>query len=296
MDKLQNGKSQNGKLQNSKQEEKLVSVIIPTFNRAWTLEKAVDSVLAQDYHAIEIIIINDGSIDNTLEILKRYGNKISVLTRENSGVSAARNLGIERSHGEFIAFLDSDDTWEPDKISCQIDFFEQHPDALICQTEEIWIRRGKRVNPRIKHKKPSGLFFEASLHLCLVSPSAVMIHKKLFAIKGVFNENFPVCEDYDLWLRILTDYPIYLIDRPCTIKHGGHGDQLSSNHSQDKYRIASIVSLIQSKILSMEQEKMASEVLEKKCRIYGNGCLKRERYDEGRYYLGLYDSLFGIKL
>ncbi len=277
-------------------QEKLVSVIIPTFNRAWALEKAVDSVLAQDYEAIEIIVIDDGSTDNTLDLLEGYGNKIQVLSQENKGVSAARNLGIKRSHGEFVALLDSDDAWEADKISCQISFFEQHPDALICQTEEIWIRKGKRVNPKIKHKKPSGMIFEASLHLCLVSPSAVMIRKKLFELKGGFNEDFPVCEDYDLWLRISADHPIFLIDKPCTIKHGGHEDQLSAHHSQDKYRIASIVNLIKSKILSWEQEKMAAKVLEKKCQIYGNGCLKRGRAEEGQYYLGLYDSLFGTVL
>ncbi|MCP3941976.1 MAG: glycosyltransferase [Desulfobacteraceae bacterium] len=277
-------------------QEKLVSVIIPTFNRAWTLKNAVDSVLDQNYDAIEIIIIDDGSTDNTLDILDGYGNKIQVLTQANSGVSAARNLGIKRSHGEFIALLDSDDAWEPDKISCQIDFFERNPDALICQTEEIWIRNGKRVNPKIKHQKPSGMIFDASLHLCLVSPSAVMIRKELFELKGYFNEEFLVCEDYDFWLRILADYPIFLVDKPCTIKHGGHGDQLSAHHSQDKYRIASIVGLIQSKTLSRQQEKTAAKVLEKKCRIYGNGCLKRQRDEEGQYYLGLYQSLFGICL
>jgi len=272
--------------------EKLVSVIIPTFNRAWALKAAVDSALAQDYEEIEIIVIDDGSTDTTQDLLGGYGNKIQVLTQQNSGVSAARNLGIKFSHGEFIALLDSDDAWEPDKISCQIDFFESHPDALICQTEEIWIRKGKRVNPKVKHQKPSGMIFEPSLHLCLVSPSAVMIRKKLFKLKGGFNEDFPVCEDYDLWLRISADYPIFLIDKPCTIKHGGHEDQLSAHHSQDKYRIASIVSLIQSKTLSRDQEKMAAKVLEKKCRIYGNGCLKRQRDEEGQYYLGLYQSLF----
>ena len=272
--------------------EKIVSVIIPTFNRAWALEKAVDSVLAQDYKAIEVIVIDDGSTDNTLDLLSGYGNRIQVISQQNKGVSSARNLGIKRSHGKFIALLDSDDAWEPDKISCQIGFFEQHPDALICQTEEIWIRNGKRVNPKVKHKKPSGMIFESSLHLCLVSPSAVMIRKKLFELKGVFNEDFPVCEDYDLWLRISADHPIFLIDKPCTVKHGGHEDQLSAHHSQDKYRIASIVNLIQSKLLSREQERMAAKVLEKKCQIYGNGCLKRGRAEEGHYYLGLYDSLF----
>lgn len=274
----------------------LVSVIIPTFNRAWTLKTAIDSVLGQTHDEIEIIVIDDGSTDNTPDLLAGYGNQIQVFTQKNRGVSAARNLGIKQSHGEFIALLDSDDAWATDKISCQIYFFDQNPDALICQTEEIWIRKGRRVNPKIKHQKPSGMIFEPSLHLCLVSPSAVMIRKKLFELKGGFNEDFPVCEDYDLWLRIAADYPIFLIDKPCTLKHGGHEDQLSAHHSQDKYRIASIVGLIQSGSLSREQESMAANVLEKKCWIYGNGCLKRGRSEEGQHYLGLYDSILGTDL
>lgn len=276
--------------------KKLVSVIIPTFNRAWALKTAIDSVLAQTHDEIEIIVIDDGSTDTTPDLLAGYGNQIQVFVQKNRGVSAARNFGIKRSHGEFIALLDSDDAWERDKISCQINFFDQNPDALICQTEEIWIRRGRRVNPKVKHQKPSGMIFEPSLYLCLVSPSAVMIRKKLFELKGGFNEDFPVCEDYDLWLRIAIDTPIFLIDKPCTIKHGGHEDQLSAHHSQDKYRIASIVGLIQSGSLSREQELMAASVLEKKCWIYGNGCLKRGRTEEGQYYLGLYESLVGKNL
>ncbi len=269
----------------------LVSVIIPTFNRAWTLKNAVDSVLAQDYKPIEIIVIDDGSTDNTKELLEEYRDKIQVLTQPNKGVSGARNKGIKNSKGEFIALLDSDDAWEKNKISYQVDFFEKNPHALICQTEEIWIRNGRRVNPRKKHKKPSGMIFKASLDLCLVSPSAVMMRKKLFDLKGYFNEEFPVCEDYDLWLRIGAEHPVFLIDIPGTIKSGGHKDQLSAFHSQDKYRIASIINLIQGKTLSLDQEKAASKVLKEKCFIYGNGCLKRGKKQEGNYYLGLYNSL-----
>ncbi len=277
-----------------KNREKRVSVVIPTFNRAWTLKKALDSALAQDYQGIEILVVDDGSTDNTPALLASYQERIHVLTQPNQGVSAARNRGIRHSRGEFIAFLDSDDAWEPHKISCQVDFFDKNPRAMICQTQEIWIRNGLRVNPRKKHQKPSGMIFEPSLDLCLVSPSAVMMRQDLFRLKGVFNEAFPVCEDYDLWLRISADYPVYLIDRPGTIKCGGHRDQLSAHHSQDKYRIASLVQLIQGKHLTQEQERRAAAVLEKKCRIYGEGCLKRGRTQEGRDYLELYQRLFDL--
>jgi len=269
----------------------LVSVILPTYNRAWTLKDAVDSVLLQDYPNIEFIIIDDGSEDNTQELLGVYKNEITVFYQANKGVSAARNKGIKESKGDFIALLDSDDAWDKKKISCQMEFFNNHPEALICQTEEIWIRNGKKVNPKVKHKKPSGMIFEQSLHLCLVSPSAVMMKRQLFELKGYFNEDFTVCEDYDLWLRVSSTLPVFLIDKPYTIKRGGHKDQLSNFHSQDKFRIRSLSTLIESGNLTLDQTQKAKNVLKKKCVIYGNGCIKRGKKEEGEFYLGLTQKL-----
>ena len=131
------------------------------------------------------------------------------------------------------------------------------------------------------------MIFKPSLELCLVSPSAVMMRKQLFDQKGTFNEAFPVCEDYDLWLRISHDTPVYLIDTRLTVKTGGHGDQLSAAHSQDKYRIQSILNLIESNVLSSDQEQAALKVFKEKCRIFANGCIKRGRENEGAHYLKL---------
>ncbi len=264
-----------------------VSVIIPTFNRAHVLGRAVDSVLAQDYGLLDIVVVDDGSTDNTPELLEGYGDKIRLLHQVNKGVSAARNLGIRESCGRFIALLDSDDAWTPDKISTQMTFFDAHPRAMICQTEEIWIRNGRRVNPKVKHKKPSGMIFAPSLKLCLVSPSAVMMKRELLDQKGGFNEAFPVCEDYDLWLRITADTPVFLIDAPCTIKYGGHADQLSASRSQDRYRIAAMVNLLRSGTLSHKQKAQTVQVLQARCLVYGNGCVKRGRQEEGAWYLAL---------
>lgn len=268
-------------------EAPLVSVIVPTYNRAWTVLKAVDSVLGQDYPHIELIVIDDGSTDETGQLLKKYKDKITVLHQTNQGVSAARNYGIRTSSGDFIALLDSDDTWDKRKVTCQIDFFKDHPEAMICQTEEIWIRNGRRVNPKLKHKKPSGMIFEPSLKLCLVSPSAVMMRKEVFDRFGIFNESFPVCEDYDLWLRVSAFLPVFLIEKPYTIKYGGHDDQLSRSHSQDKYRIQSLKSLIESGHLTTRQKHAAVSVLKEKSIIYGNGCIKRGKKEEGQAYLEL---------
>ncbi|WDP93391.1 MAG: glycosyltransferase family 2 protein [Desulfobacter sp.] len=271
------------------EENRLVSVIIPTYNRAHVLARALDSVLAQEYNPVEVVVVDDGSTDQTPALLAGYGERIRVLTQPNKGVSAARNLGIRKSRGAFIALLDSDDAWTPEKLSVQMDFMLADPGVLICQTEEVWIRNGRRVNPKVKHKKPSGMIFKPSLKLCLVSPSAVMMRRQLFETKGMFNEDFPVCEDYDLWLRVSRDTPVHLIDIPCTVKYGGHDDQLSASHSQDKYRIQSILNLIRDEGLSQGQKDAALKVMVKKCRVYGNGCLKRGRQDEGHYYLGLAD-------
>jgi glycosyltransferase involved in cell wall biosynthesis len=265
----------------------LVSVILPTYNRAWILREAIDSVLSQNYPNIELIVVDDGSTDRTAELLASYGDSIRVLSQKNKGVSAARNAGIKKSRGKFIALLDSDDTWMQGKISCQVEFFKNHPEAMICQTDEIWIRKGVRINPRKKHKKLSGMIFEPSLHLCLVSPSAVMMRRKLFELKGYFNEKFTICEDYDLWLRVSSTLPIYLIDKAYIIKKGGHDDQLSALHSRDKFRIASLKALIESHELSHDQKMAAMAVLKDKCGIYGNGCMKRGRKQEAEYYFRL---------
>jgi glycosyltransferase involved in cell wall biosynthesis len=262
----------------------LVSVIIPTFNRAWSIKRAIDSVFAQNYPKFELIVVDDGSMDETPGILSSYGHAIRIISQTNSGVSAARNRGIAEASGKHIAFLDSDDFWLPKKLSAQVDFFSSHPDALICQTEEIWIKNGRRMNPKKKHQKPSGMIFSASLQLCLISPSAVMVRKNIFDEVGLFDEALPACEDYDLWLRITCRHPVHLIDMPLIVKTGGHPDQLSASPTLDKYRIASIVKILQSGRLTESQRKDALAVLNRKCEIYITGCRKRGRRDEVKRY------------
>ncbi|MBL7194989.1 MAG: glycosyltransferase [Desulfobacterales bacterium] len=269
---------------NKKRENPLVSVIIPTFNRGWILKEAIDSVIAQNFEDFELIVIDDGSSDNTPDILNLYKNDIIAFTQNNKGVSAARNKGIALSSGRFIAFLDSDDLWMQNKLSTQVDFFNENHDALICQTDEIWIRNNVRVNPKKRHKKLSGMIFEHSLKLCMVSPSAVMIKRKLFDEVGLFDEDLPACEDYDLWLRISCSHPVYLIDIPLIIKRGGHTDQLSRLPVLDKYRIKALNKIIASSLLSEEQYRAAIKTLKEKCVIYANGCLKRGRTDEALFY------------
>ncbi|MCG6908815.1 MAG: glycosyltransferase [Deltaproteobacteria bacterium] len=267
-------------------DEPLVSVIIPTYNRGWILREAVESVLAQDYGALELIVVNDGSTDDTAVILETYEG-IVVVHQARRGVSAARNRGVERARGQLIAFLDSDDLWLPEKLSVQTAFFRDHPETEVCQTQETWIRNGRRVNAGKRHQKPSGMFFARSLELCLVSPSAVMLKKGFFRRMGGFDEGLPACEDYDLWLRINARHPIHLIDRPLVVKRGGHADQLSAERGLDKYRIASICKIVDSGILDAEQKTAALRVLAQKCRVYADGCRKRGRLEEAAHYRDL---------
>jgi len=262
----------------------LVSVIIPTYNRGWILKEAIDSVLAQDFTDFELIVVDDGSTDDTGQVLAAYDQKVIALDQSNRGVSAARNRGIGAASGQLIAFLDSDDLWLPRKLSTQVDFFHSNPGAVINQTEEIWIRNGVRVNPKTRHHKFSGMIFEKSLALCLVSPSAVMMRRSLFDEVGLFDEDLPACEDYDLWLRLSWRYPVHLIETPLIIKRGGHADQLSKAPGLDKYRIQSLKKIIESGYLDGDSGKAAVQTLQEKCAIYAGGCRKRGKADEAEYY------------
>jgi glycosyltransferase involved in cell wall biosynthesis len=267
----------------------LISVIIPTYNRPLKTLRALSSVLYQTFEDFEVILVDDGSTPLSRDALRPLMPYIHYLSHgQNKGVSAARNAGLKASQSPFIAFLDSDDYWLPDKLAVQMDFFYRNPDAQACQTNEIWIRNGKRVNPKRRHLKPSGDIFEPSLKLCLISPSAVMLKRSLFGETGFFDEGLPVCEDYDLWLRITSRYPVYLIDQNLVIKTGGHPDQLSSSRGgMDQYRIKALVKIIRSGLLNKQQALAAWRELTVKCQIYGQGCLKRDRLEEGRYYLRL---------
>jgi glycosyltransferase involved in cell wall biosynthesis len=265
-----------------------ISVVIPTYNRASFFKEAIDSVLSQTFRDFELIVVDDGSTDETPELLLSYGNKIKVIKKANKGPSAARNRGIKAAKGEWIAFLDSDDVWKPDKLEKQVQFIKDNPDIKICQTEEIWIRNGKRVNPRKKHEMHSGWIYEQCLPLCIVSPSSVMIHRDVFEKVGFFDETMPACEDYDLWLRIAPYYPICLVREKLIVKQGGHVDQQSRVvASLDRLRIKAIVKSLESGDLNESQYAAALLELNRKCMVYGNGCIKRGKNEEGEMYLVL---------
>ena len=262
-----------------------VSVIIPTHDRAAVLGRAIESVLAQTLPPREIIVVDDGSTDGTEALLRSAFPQVRCLRQENRGVSVARNAGIAAATGEWLAFLDSDDEWLPGKLAAQREALESNPDCRLCHAEEIWIRNGKRVNAMRKHEKSGGNIYRRCLPLCVISPSAVVIHRDLFRDYGGFDETLPACEDYDLWLRICAREPVAFVEQPQIVKYGGHADQLSRRHwGMDRFRVTALEKILEAGVLGAEDELATRKMLVKKCRILAQGARKRGVADRAEYY------------
>ena len=258
-----------------------ISVIIPTFNRKHTLQRAIDSVLAQTFKPFEIIIVDDGSKDGTKEWLLQNYPSVQYIHQPNNGVSSARNKGIQISQGSWIALLDSDDEWMPEKLEYQSRFLEANRDSSFCHTNEIWIRNGVRVNQMKKHKKYGGDIFKHCLDICRISPSSSIIKKDVFEEVGAFDESLTVCEDYDLWLRVTAKFNILFLDEPLIKKYGGHLDQLSRvPEGIEQYRIRSLEKILSMGSLTETQFRSAKDMLIHKLNIYAKGLKKRDKYEE----------------
>ena len=253
-----------------------ISVIIPTYNRQDLVRRAIRSVLNQTFQPLEIIVIDDGSADETNQIIKSEFPEVQYIRQKNSGISSARNLGIQKSIGDWIAFLDSDDEWLPKKLEYQIKAIQENPDYKLCHTNEIWIRNGKRINPKYKHEKFGGYIFEKCLPLCVVSPSSVLIKKQVFDDFGFFDTTLPACEDYDMWLRICAFLPLLYLEEPLLKKFGGHDDQLSKKYwGMDRFRITALEKAIKNELIAVENRKAALNMLKTKLQIFINGAQKR---------------------
>jgi glycosyltransferase involved in cell wall biosynthesis len=269
----------------------VISVIIPTYNRARFVAEAIRSVLEQEFfrrsgaaHAFELLVVDDGSDDDTREVAKAFGTGIAYHFQPPRGVSRARNFGLELARGEVIAFLDSDDLWEKEKIGVQMAFFRAFPEAKVCYTEETWIRNGVRLNQLKKHAKPSGWIFDRVLPLCLLSLSSCLFRREVFRAVGVFDETLPVCEDYDLGIRLARRYSIHLIPSPLIIKRGGHADQLSRKYwGMDRYRVQALLKALRSG-LEPWQEKLVREEIIRKSRVLLRGFEKRGNELEAARY------------
>jgi glycosyltransferase involved in cell wall biosynthesis len=275
-----------------------VSVIIPTYNRRAMVCEAIASVMDQRAAAsdiaCEVIVVDDGSTDGTAEELHRIGAArgqdrmcLRVVRTENRGVAAARNAGVAMASAPLIAFLDSDDLWMPHKLERHLKFMHSHPEFPIAQTEEIWMRGGRRVNPGVRHRKRCGDIFVDSLRTCLISPSAVMLHRELFCRAGGFDERMAAAEDYDLWLRILVRHNVGLIDEPLVTRRAGYSmpAEAASDPGQlsvtvpaiDWFRILALLKLIGDEDLDTLRRRAVNEVIAEKCTIYAKGLRRRGR-------------------
>lgn len=250
-------------------------------------------MLAQTRACDEILIVDDGSTDGTAEYIRQlrhhHGMKINYLRQENCGPAAARNFGIRHARHAFIAFLDSDDHWHKRKIETQLGCMQAEPGYLISHTRERWLRRGEHLNQKKKHRPGHGDIFQHCLELCAVGMSTVMVRRELFDRVGLFDTGLRCCEDYDLWLRVSCRYRFLLVDEPLTIKEGGREDQVSWQYriGMDKLRIRAIVKMLAAGLLTPDQLMLAGKELVKKATIYGNGCIRHGRVEEGEQYLRL---------
>lgn len=252
-----------------------ISVVIPSYNRKHRLGQALQSVLEQTSAVDEIILVDDGSTDDSANLVKRCFPQVTVIRQGNLGVSAARNRGISAAQYDWIALLDSDDCWLPEKIAQIRTAQQRQPDFVLYHSDEIWIRDGVRVNPMHKHRKRGGWIFQHCLALCAISPSTTVIQKSVLESLGMFDEALPACEDYDLWLRLCHRYPIFYLDQALVTRHGGHEDQLSRRHpAMDRFRIRSLDRLLNTAELDAENYAAARDMLLTKLDILLNGAIK----------------------
>ena len=258
-----------------------ISVIIPVFNRVKLIDRCINSVINQTCPVNEIIVVDDGSNDGTYDLIRKNFPQVISIYQENKGVSNARNVGIQSAKSKWIAFLDSDDEWFPNKIEKQISLIKKNPLYKVCHSDEIWIRNDVRVNPMKKHRKYGGDIYKKCLPLCVISPSSIIIHKDIFNDVGLFDKNLPVCEDYDLWLRICSKYEVLYLDQKLVKKYGGHDDQLSKKYwGMDRYRVIALEKMIDNPLLSLDNRIATINMTIRKVKILQKGYEKHEHQKE----------------
>jgi glycosyltransferase involved in cell wall biosynthesis len=270
-----------------------ISVIIPTYNRSNRLIKTLESVARQSLPPGEVIVVDDGSTDATRQAVDSFRN-ISTLNlryhfQSNSGPGAARNTGIEKASGNYLAFLDSDDEWHRDKLAIQRDAMHADPLYLVSHTQERWFKNGTHLNQKKYHHPRHGDIFNQALRLCCVGMSTVMARKELFERYGLFDETLRCCEDYDFWLRVAAFEKFLLVGQRLTVKHGGRADQVSHifRIGMDRFRIQALAKLISEAAVPQYRRDAACSELIQRCIIYGSGCEKHRKRMEASFYFHL---------
>jgi glycosyltransferase involved in cell wall biosynthesis len=210
----------------------MISVIIPTYNRANTISKAIDSVFAQNHDAIEIIVVDDGSTDNTSTVLESFRHRILLIRQNNQGVAAARNTGVSVAQGEYVAFLDSDDEWLPSKLEKQLLIFQNDPEvSLVATGAEFRDKNGEILN--IQSANFQDLRLEDLLFSNTIVTSSVIMKRYCFQEEQpLFRREYSSCEDWDLWIRLSTKVKICVIG-DILVCHRETRDSLFENTATD---------------------------------------------------------------
>ena len=299
-----------------------VAVVIPVRDRAAMVVEAIASVLAQTYRDLGVVVVDDGSADGSAESAETALARAAVPARVvrlpardaptppgpprqptpvvaappaavcpgRRGVAAARNAGAAVFDARWLAFLDSDDLWLPAKLERQIAWLAERPRYRLAQTEERWLDGGRHRNPRAWHRKEEQLLLR-SFERCLVSPSAVVLSRELFAEHRGFDEAFAVCEDYELWLRITARERVGLVPERLVVKRGGHPGQLSrSTWGLDRWRVAALAKFLATVPLADAERAAAIAVARGKCAVLASGAERRGKRDEAERYRRLADA------
>jgi len=251
-----------------------ISVIIPTYNCVKYLTQTLTSVFEQNYENLEIIVVNDGSTDNTKSFLSKYSNKIKVVNKNNEGVSAARNTGIEQSEGEFIAFLDCDDYWLKDKLKIQLDYLLQSHETGVVYSDFIrWNEQADGTfadpssfdvdanNVRIDHAF-SGDIYDLMLLDSQIHIISTLSRREIIEKNGYFRTDLPLGEDYDFWMRASRIARIDKIDLPLAL-YRIHNESITKKPYEISYGLKVVTDAVEkwgyNKELGVEYEKKLSK-------------------------------------
>ena len=260
-----------------------VSIIIPVYNGEAFIKDAVESVLNQTFRDFELIVVNDGSEDNTEDVLLPYTRSIRYIKMENRGVSAARNMGIRRSKGEFVAFLDQDDAFHPRKLEVTVSYLDAHPDMAMVYTPIDRIDSEGTMLQRKRLKGHSGDIFPRLFLKSFIAPSMAVCRKKIFSEIGMFSETLSSeGEDYDLFLRIASRFKVGYVNEPLVIYRLHPGNVSKTKQEVAPFRYEQVLGIHASHLLSHYRlgwwvyRKRMSKVYREKARVY----LKQDRHED----------------
>lgn len=210
----------------------LVSVIIPVYNQERYLPAAIDSVLAQTFRDYELIVVDDGSTDGTPAIIRSYGARLRSVRKPNGGCASALNRGIQEARGEWIAWLSSDDLWEPDKLRRQVEVIGERPEVGLVFTDDLRIDSEGDVVGELRTSCPRTRLGRQlrMVRGCYINGCTTLIRREVFEVVGLFDEEDRFALDYDLWFRIVREVEITHIPEPL-VRYRIHPGQTSSNRT-----------------------------------------------------------------